>query len=367
MAVLDKNIILDSPWDGDLLNRHDGAECDGALTITVRGRTWPGATVTLDSTPANVRPDGSFEGPARLTQREQTVKILAQSAARSGATDLRLVWDAASRRRYRFSIDDNVQWLRDLAAGPDDYQSLFDHWYLRFWRNMHEQFGAKIHMNIYYSDGGDFTLQQVPEKWRDEFADNASWLHLTFHARADKPDRIYKDASYEEMAGDIARVHEQIRRFAGEEVMSRWTTVHWAECPRDAARAVHDAGYRGLIILAHVPGDTCTTKYYLSAELCDHIAGRDAWKDFDLDLLFINCDQVVNSVALGQVRPRLEEAANNSHTGELMELLIHEQYFRRELERHYQPDVMDKVRTALQFVTERGYEPVFWADEFLAE
>jgi hypothetical protein len=54
----------------------------------------------------------------------------------------------------------------------------------------------------------------------------------------------------------------------------------------------------------------------------------------------------------------------NPHTQDLMELLIHEQYFRREL-KHHQPDVFDKVETAVRWVTERGYEPTFWQEGLL--
>ncbi|MBC7287987.1 MAG: hypothetical protein H5T86_08075, partial [Armatimonadetes bacterium] len=277
----------------------------------------------------------------------------------------RVVWDRGSRRRYRFSVDDNILFLRDLAQCPDNYPSLFDHWYLKLWRDMHKRYGTKVHINIYYSDGADFTLEQMPDRWRDEWRDNADWLRLSFHARADKPDRIYREATYEELATDIARVHEQILRFAGPEVLPPWTTLHWAECPREAAKALRDAGYRGLIILARRPCETCTTMYYLGCEHCNHIVERDAWKDFDLDLLFVNCDMVVNSVALPDIVPLLEQQESNPHTGELLELLIHEQYFRQDLPRLYQYDVVLKVDTAIRFAHEHGYEPVFWSDELL--
>jgi hypothetical protein len=366
MSVESSGLTVEFPRDGDVLNRHDGVESSEALVVEMRGKAWSSAQVTADGQETVASADGSFSIPVRITQREQTVRVVAQSPARSETAEVRVVWDRASRPRFRFSVDDNILFLRDLSRRPDDYPSLFDHWYLRFWRDMHQQYGAKIHINIYLTDGEEFSLDQMSDKWRGEWQDNAGWLHLSFHARADQPSRIYKDATYEEMARDIARVHQQILRFAGEEVMSAWTTVHWAECPRDAARAVRDAGYRGLVILARSPGDTCTTKYYLSAEQCEHIAGRDAWKDFDMDLTFVQCDQVVNSVSLEQVQPLLEQVAANPHTGELIELLIHEQYFRPDLERLYQPDAMEKVRAALEFVAERGYEPVFWSDELLS-
>ncbi len=94
------------------------------------------------------------------------------------------------------------------------------------------------------------------------------------------------------------------------------------------------------------------------------MAQRDAWEDTTEGVVFIECDLVVNSVPLAQVVPHLEAVAASPHRAEMMELLVHEQYFRQELV-HYQPDVMQKVEAALGWVTERGYEPVFWGDGFL--
>ena len=166
------------------------------------------------------------------------------------------------------------------------------------------------------------------------------------------------------LSADMQQVHEQILRFAGPEVTSVVTTIHWAETTRDGAKAVRDAGYRGLIILAREPCEQCTTKYYLSPELCSHIAQRDAWMDFEMDLLFIQCDAVVNTLSLEELVPHLEKAATNPHTGELLELLIHEQYYRPDLPQLYQPDILEKTERAIRFAVENGYEPVFWGDEF---
>ena len=73
---------------------------------------------------------------------------------------------------------------------------------------------------------------------------------------------------------------------------------------------------------------------------------------------------MVNGLALDEIEPHLDRQAASPHTGEMIELLIHEQYFREEWAYH-QPETQEKVRTALRWVTERGYEPVFWGDGFL--
>jgi hypothetical protein len=81
-------------------------------------------------------------------------------------------------------------------------------------------------------------------------------------------------------------------------------------------------------------------------------------------LFFIRCTSVVNLLEVEEVVPFLNARTSTPHTSGMVELIIHEQYFRKELS-YYQPTVLDKVRTAVQWVHERGYEPVFWSDGFL--
>ena len=274
--------------------------------------------------------------------------------------------DLNSRKRYRYSIDDNIEFLHDLGTNPDAYNSLFDHWYLAFWRRMHEEYGAKIHLNIYHQTvDGRFTLAQLPHKWRGEFEENSPWLHLSFHALQDKPDRYYRGTTYDQLARDFELVMGEIRRFAGEAVITRETTVHWAEAPREACRALRDRGVDTLIALFYTsPGGQVSTKYYLDQPTAEHIRGREAWHDYAEGFTFVDCDVVVNGVTLEEVVPSLEARVADPHTGELLEMIIHEQYFRPEL-RYHQPDAQEKTERAIRWVTERGYEACFWGEGFL--
>ena len=62
--------------------------------------------------------------------------------------------------------------------------------------------------------------------------------------------------------------------------------------------------------------------------------------------------------------PHLDDVEANPHSAELLELLIHEQYFREELP-HHLPDVFERVETSIKWAHERGYEPVFWQEGLL--
>jgi len=368
---MDSPIKITSPIHGDILNRHDGLAEGGKLVIGVFGEAKEGARVSVNGQPAE-REGKLFR--ARVPLSSVKTELVAKLDDGTAEDRITVLWGRTNRKRYRFSLDDNVRFLSDIAKEPDSFPSLFDHWYLGFWRRMHDEYGTKVHINIYYQEcwsvvgeGEEtwFNLSKMPDGYKGEWQANADWLRLSFHAREDKPDRIYKDASYDEMAHDFEQVMSEIRRFAGEEVISTFTTVHWAEAPLPACRALRERGIEGLLgLFVTSAPDSTFTRYYLSPEMGQYVAGREAWKDMDEDIVFISCDSVVNGLALGNIEPYLDSVEANPHTAEMLELLIHEQYFRKEL-RIYQPDVFDKVETAIRWAHARGYEPTFWKEGLL--
>jgi len=124
-------VEISTPRDGDVLNRHDGEESEEGLTIEVVGKAPPDQEVTLAGQTAR-REGDSFYASVTLTEQESL--ITAQCPA--GADQIQVLYDRNSHKRFRFSVDDNVLFLRDLTHEPPE--SLFDHWFLAFWREMHE-------------------------------------------------------------------------------------------------------------------------------------------------------------------------------------------------------------------------------------
>lgn len=348
------------PRQGDILDRNDGKETADALSITVRGVAAREARVTIDGVVAQ-RSGNDFSCEVTLKGRRNRI-VAACGDARQ---ELEVWWNRSSRKRYRFSVDDNILFLKDLGLEPERYRSLFDHWYLDFWRRMHLEFDAKIHINIYYQTQA-FDLTQMPDKWKDEWQANAHWLHLSFHALQDQPERPYRNSRYAQMAHDYDLVCAHIRRFAGNEVLSSTTTVHWAECPKDAAFALRDRGIEHLVALFDYGGEEgpCTTGYYFPKAHCRYCDTRGAWHDAETGLTFIRCTAVVNALELEDIERFLDTRTATPQTADMVELLIHEQYFRKDTP-YFNDDTMDKVRAALRWVTERGYEPVFWSEGFL--
>lgn len=101
--------------------------------------------------------------------------------------------------------------------------------------------------------------------------------------------------------------------------------------------------------------------YYLSKEQTEHINKRDAWKDNREDIIFVKHDIVLDKTDLDDIYPFLNNLKEEPHQSNLIEMLIHEQYFYSHYEA-YQPDYREKVLTAVKWATENGYEPAFWSD-----
>lgn len=359
-------IRIISPIDGAILNRNYGMERDGKLTIKVNIEAPSDADVTVNGIRAEF--DGNL-WHCKVMLSEHRNEIVAKGSIGNEVCEDRItvIYDRNSFKRYRMSVDDNILFLRDIAQNADTYRSIFDHPYMAFWRVMRRRYGTKVHFNIYYQTvDGSFTLRDMPEKFKNEWRENADWLRLTFHALKDEPPRPYKDASACQIESDFWAVTEEIVRFAGEELLSTFTTIHWGEATRDACKALRRHGIIGLVgyFIFDNLGNPIVS-YYLDRERTKYLQENDYWWDKSEDIIFVRHDIVLNAFSLDEIANELRRIAGNPRQSEIMELMIHEQYFRKDLPHLYQSDAEGKVAAALEWVNENGYKSVFYDEGFV--
>jgi len=356
-----RSIKIGDPFHGAVLNRRHGEEVDGGLKIPVSGEAPPGEPVTVNGQPAR-REGAGFH--ARLVLRRKETEIVA--AAEGGGTRredrVRVVWDRYSQPRYRFSVDDNSFFLRDIAKKK--YASLFDCFYLKILRDLHTKYGARFVLNIYYTTEDGFTLPQFPDRYKGQWAENADWLKLAFHAHANLPDRPYQDAPPEKLIADLDRVAEQILRFAGEATYSPPTVIHWGMVRPEAFKSLFDRGVRVLSGYFRLAGGKWDINYRLDDRRSEYLSRHDALKDFSSGIVFSKIDIVCNSTPLDRVVPTLAPLAEDPNCAEVMDLFTHEQYF-WPFYRNYLPDHAQRLDAAIRWVTEHGYKPVFFHEGFL--
>jgi hypothetical protein len=362
-------VKIAEPVQGAVLNHRHGKQTTDALTICVSGEARPGDKVTVNGV-ACQREGSRFEADVPLREHENDLVAVAEGSEGRQENRVRVVWDRYSEPRYRFSIDDNSFFLRDIAQ--KNYKSLFDCFYLKGLRDLHEKYGTKFTANIYYVTAddakfptdSDFRLPQFPDRYKSEFRDNGHWLKLAFHAYANKPDRPYQDAPPEKLIADLDLVASEIHRFAGEEAYAPPTVIHFAMTRPTAFKPLYDRGVRALSGYFRPAGEKYDINYNLDNAHSEYLWKHNAWKDFDSGIIFSRVSIICNSVPNDKIVGTLEPLTKDPNLAEILDIFTHEQYF-WPFYMSYIPDHFQRLDTALRWATEQGYKPVFYHEGFL--
>lgn len=362
MALADdlKTFRIEEPVHGAVLHQRLGRPVEKGLEIDVSGVAPPGLQVLVQGRPA-ARDGGKFRGTAVLKDRETKIVAELQSEP-AQKTAVRVVFDRDSFPRYRFSLDDNSFFLRDIFQ--KNYPSLFDCFYLALLRDLHKKYGVKFTVNIYYTTGDGFDISQFPDRYKGEWRDCADWLKLAFHAYANEPARPYQDAPPEKLLGELDLVAEEIQRFAGPKSYAPPTVIHWGMTRQEALKPLYEHGIRALSGYFRKNGGHYDVNYLFDDVVSEYLSRHDAWKDFRSGIVFSRVDLVCNSVPNDKIAATLEPLSKDPNHAEIMDLFTHEQYFWPFYE-HYIPDHSQRLDTAIRWVTEHGYKPVFYHEGFL--
>jgi hypothetical protein len=356
-----ETVRIEEPFHGAVLNRRHGKELDSGLEIRVTGRAPLRDRVTVNGK-ATQRAGSRFSSEVILKDKETEIVSVSQGHFGKHEHRVRVIWDRHSQPRYRFSIDDNSFFLRDIAQKK--YASLFDCFYLDILRKLHTKYGARFVLNIYYTTEDGFTLPQFPDRYKSEWRDNSDWLKLAFHAHSNEPARPYQYAPASRLIADLDKVAEQIHRFAGEQTYSPPTVIHWGMVQPTALKPLYERGVRVLSGYFRRQNGIWDVNYLLDDVRSEYLSRHDALMDFDSGIVFSKVDIVCNSTPLERIVPTLEPLAKDPNCAEIMDLFTHEQFF-WPFYSNYIPNHAQRLDAAIRWVTEQGYKPVFFHEGFL--
>ncbi|MEA4832034.1 MAG: hypothetical protein VB118_05385 [Oscillospiraceae bacterium] len=354
------------PIDGDVITPADGkADENGGVAINVRLLAPAGCELTVNEHKAidsGRGSEGMCEYSVPITINGYRTALDAKCGAENEV--IYIYRFKSADKKYRLALDDIIWSVRELAEKKDEYKSIFDCAFFRLFKNLNNDFGTDVHMNIYYTDENGFDLTMMPDKYKEEFIANNSWLKLTFHAYANEPSRIYRYSPYSVLIRDYNLVTDQIIRFAGKETMNTSANgLHYGETTVEGARALRECGINCLVgyYTFDSNGDPYVS-YYLNKEQTLHCFDRDFWVDNKEGIIFSKDKMVIDAFALDAIRPRLDYLRDERPTeAGTMNFVTHEQYF-YPYYCAYQPDYEKKIRTACAWAGENGYKPCFISD-----
>jgi len=345
-----------NPVDGDMLCSYDGLVTKSGLKTKVTILAPEGLDLSVNGTKADFQA-GQYYAEVLLREYRNTIEMMDVSSGEKQS--IVVFWLKNFMDKYRLSLDDNIWFLKDISNNAGVYRSIFENPYLGFLKQVHETYGTKIHLNIYYQTEG-FNLSQLTDKYKGEWKDNAGWLRMSFHALQNDPDKPYIQAGYDVVKKDCELVTEQIRRFAGEQLMGPVTTLHWGEATVEGCRALRDSGYTALAGYFNVDHPE-PVSYYLDDVQRRRVNSRFIWRDNREGIIFARMAIIINTLPLDQIVPYLDNLGVNSHKPAYADLMIHEQYF-YPFYSAYQPDYREKVLTSVRWAVEKGYKPAFLSE-----
>ncbi len=254
-------------------------------------------------------------------------------------------------KQFCLTIDDNIRFLEELTNGT--YESLFSHSYLQLLKKLHDIYGVKIQLNLFY-ENTTFTLAQMTDKYRLEWKQNADWLKLSFHSRAEniKP---YEKAGYDEVYEDCMAVQEQILRFAGQEALGKTTTVHYCLTTKKGVQALNDCGFLGLLGLY---GTEKEPRISYSCSLVDAKKAQNGAIIRYADMAFAGIDIVLNNHRPQEIVSTLQKLHNRKQ----VKIMIHEQHFYSDWSAYYESDYEERITAALDFLQKQGFTSCFFEE-----
>ncbi len=355
------------PIDGDCLNARDGTVDGNGLTVRVALAAPIGARVTVNGVTAEENAPGQY-GLALALPVGRTV-LKADCGDLTAEIAVFRLRNAVGK--YRLSVDDNILFLADITAKRDVYRSIFDNPYLALYREAHEKYGAKVHLNLFYAydemaiqrfgaHSEPFDLSMVTDRFRDEWAANADWLRLGFHSRTELPGSPYRSDAAEEIAADFLAVKREVERFAGPlSFAAEETTVHCGSADEEAVSALRRLGVRTLAGFFELNRmGRPSVSYYATPALALHVGERDFWYDCETDMRFARIDRVLNVGELADNMRLIEDVAAHPGRGGFVSIMIHEQYFYSDYIRHL-PDYAERILAPCRYLAEQGYTGAF--------
>ncbi len=358
-----KTINFLFPIDGDCLNAYDGTIADNGIEITVKVKGTRKHELYINSS-LMTEDNGIYTGRVVLNGFRNALVCEDKKTGEQQVITVFKLNDPI--KKYRISSDDNIIFLYDLTKNKDKYKSIFENPYLAVYKKAHDLYGAKVHLNLFYefddqarsffsNEREYFNLSMMTDKFKKEFKANSDWLKLAFHAYSEFPDKPYEKATREKITNDCIKIVKEIIRFAGEEVLSDTTTIHWGEANRDCVKGLRALGINTLAgYFDPDENGNPIVSYYFSKEETDHIHERDFWYDKSEDMFFGKIDCVSNIGSLSEAMERIDKAVKNPHTGGFISVMIHEQYFHEDYV-NYLYDFDQRVLMPAEFLTKQGY------------
>jgi hypothetical protein len=142
------------------------------------------------------------------------------------------------------------------------------------------------------------------------------------------------------------------------------TIIHWGEIQSDVLPALYKRGVRAFSGYFTKYRNRYMVAFGLDENTCGKLENTRLLMHWPSGIVFSRLTCVINNTPIENIIPMIQKDMASPDTAEIIDFLTHEQYF-WPFYKNYIPDHAKRMETAARFVTEHGYEPVFFHEGFL--
>lgn len=187
------------------------------------------------------------------------------------------------------SIDDVIEILQELEL--NDFQSVWEHPIFAMLQRFNSQYGAVFSLYCFYeTKDGQWKLDQLSNRFKDEFRGASHWLRFGFHGKGYESQYGYSEDS---IGPDVASEHyslvnNAICTFASSAVIDTIPRIHFYKGTLETIRNWKASmyGIKGLL----TADDTRDEVYYLNQIQRAGLVKYDVYYDLEEQLYFIHTD-----------------------------------------------------------------------------
>lgn len=182
-------------------------------------------------------------------------------------------------------MDDFILSFKDITENSEKYDSIFENKLFGRMKSLHDEYGVVFSCYCFYETEG-FTLQNVTNKFNEEFSKNASWMKFGFHGL--NGDTKYDQSKADDAQNDYDLVINQLLRITRTDAcIDPVPRIHYYAGNEESLVAMGNThnGLQGALT-----ADDDRQSYYLDQNAEDNLDRQDVYDDPNHQLCFYTTD-----------------------------------------------------------------------------
>lgn len=215
-----------------------------------------------------------------------------------------------------YTIDDTYEILTALNDLESD--NLFDDPTFAILKAMHDTYGLKITLFVFYAKHDKINLSNITTKFKQQFMECSSWLKFGYHSQYE--DTHPSNSTTDELIANIEETYSAISNFAGEDSISRFTRFGFFNVSQEQLIELRK---RNLICGVFTADDNRTANCGLTGGQLTYMQNYSHFIDLENDIHYFRTLKRFDNYSKQQVLDALYTQYENYNTNSYINCFAH--------------------------------------------